>query len=809
MYLLPEKTDTDLPSNKTMSQRIYLSVGLLSASIIAFQLTLMQLLSIIQWSHFAYMVISVALLGFGASGTMLALAREWFVKQIKIALPSLMILSGISMSLIMLVSSRVFGGFDSYLLFIDRSQIWALLITYFAFFIPFFLGALAIGLVYIHYVEKIGPLYFADLLGSGVGGLFMLLLFWFFYPAQLPSFISMFPVIAGILIIPRKLRLAFIAPLIVAIILPVILIFSPPSLPMSQYKGLSKAMNLPDAEIVIKKSSPYGQIDVVRSPALRYAPGLSLTYQGTVPVRDVLFSNGNWFGPVVEWTKADTTHFLDYTTNNLPYVINKPENILLLDAGTGLFAAHALTRGVENITAVEQNRIAVNLLKNELAEMIDSMYHLPAINPVNLHSRSYLLKDESEYDLIIMPTSESFGGTSGVNALEEQYILTLEAVDEMWHRLSDDGMIAVTAWMDFPPRNTLKLLATLVETHENNSRSPVENHLVAIRGWGTISFVLKKNPVSQSDSEEIRSFCKKMYFDPVFLPDIKPEERSVYNKLQDDEFFDYADNIMSAERGEFYREYDFNIKPSTDNVPYFSQFLKLSRYDKMQEIFGQSAVPFLEIGYMVVLITFLQITAAAIILILLPLIVIGWQGGGKAYAVMHFSGIGLGFMFIEIILIQQFILYFGNPIYAAAAVLSGMLICSGAGSLVSSRISTGNRDIIKVLALVIFFIILYIILLVPLLRLTINFPLPARIFLSILFISPAAFFMGMPFPLGLRKLAEKNNTLIPWAWGINGCLSVISTALATIIAVEAGYFWVMLIAALSYGLTLIANLGKT
>jgi hypothetical protein len=792
-----------------MSKRIYLSVGLLSASIIAFQLTLMQLLSIIQWSHFAYMVISVALLGFGASGTLLALARNWFVRNIEISLPVMMILAGISMSLIMLVSSTVFGSFDSYLLFVDRSQIVGLVVAYFAFFVPFFFGALALGLMYIHYIEKIGPLYFADLLGSGIGGLIMLLMFWLFYPAQLPSAIAFFPVIAGILILPIRLRLKFIAPAIAAFILPGILVFSPPSLPVSEFKSLSRAMNLPGARIVIERSSPYGQIDVVRSPALRYAPGLSLTYQGTVPVRDVIFSNGNWFGPVVEWTRTDTTHFLDYTTNALPYQIILPSNVLLLDSGTGLFAAHALTRGVGNITAVEQNRIATGLLKNELAGMIDSMYHLPAINPVNLHSRSYLLKDDSRYDLIILPTSESFGGTSGINALEEQYILTREALDEMWNRLSDDGMIAVTAWMDYPARNTLKLLATLVETHESNSDLPVENYLAAIRGWGTISFILKRSPLTLPETQAIRNFCNTMYFDPALLPDITPGERSVYNQLQDDEFFEYIDRIMARGREDFYREYDFNIKPSTDNIPYFSQFLKLGRYDKMQDMFGQSTVPFLEIGYLVVLLTFLQITAAAVILILLPLFVIGWKGSGKLYTVLHFSGIGLGFMFLEITLIQQFILYFGNPIYAAAAVLSGMLICSGAGSLASSRLSTEKGDVVKILTLVIFFIILYIILLVPLLRITINFPLLVKIFFSILFISPAAYFMGMPFPLGLRKLSGINPTLTPWAWGINGCLSVISTALATIIAVEAGYLWVMVIAAMSYGLTLVANLIKT
>lgn len=789
-----------------MSRKLYLGVGLLSAAIIAFQLTLMQVLSIIQWSHFAYMVISVALLGFGASGTVLAIARAWFVKRIHAILPLLMVLSGASMSLIMLVSSTVFGGFDSYLLFVDRSQIYTLLITYFAFFIPFFLGALAIGLVYIHYVEKIGPLYFADLLGSGIGGLLMLLLFWIFSPSQLPSAVGLLPVAAGALLIPKELRTRFVPLLIAAVVLPVILVIKPPSLPMSQYKSLSGAMNLPDAEIVKEKSSPYGQLNVVRSPALRYAPGLSLTYTETVPVRDVIFNNGNWFGPVVEWSETDTTHFLNYTTNNLPYVIGKPGNLLLLDSGTGLFAAHALTVGVENITAVEQNRVAVNLLKNELAPMIDSMYHLPAVTPVNLHSRSYLLADDNLYDLIILPTSETFGGTSGINALEEQFIMTMESIAEMLGRLSDDGMISITSWMDYPPRNTLKLLATLVEAHEAESDAPAEDHIAAIRGWGTITFVLKKSPVTETETEYIRAFCHKMYFDPVLLPGLDPEERSVYNQLQDDDFFMYVENIMSDNREDFYKEYDFNIRPATDNIPYFSQFLKLSRYRKMGEVFGQSSVPFLEIGYLVVIITFLQITAVALILIILPLFALGWKGVGKAYTVLHFSGIGLGFMFIEITLIQQFILYFGNPIYAAAAVLSGMLICSGAGSYASSRFGTGAMDFVKVLSLVIFFIFLYILFLTPLLRTTINLPLLLKIFLSILFISPAAFFMGMPFPLGLRKLSVHNKTLIPWAWGINGCLSVISTALATIIAVEAGYLAVMLIAALSYALTLAANL---
>ncbi len=793
-----------------MTKRLFFSIGLLSASIIAFQLILMHILSIMQWNHFAYMIISVALLGFGASGTLLALKSKWLVERIRVMLPLLMILCGLSMSSILAVSEWLFGTFDSYLIFVDTDQLYSLVLTYLAFFIPFFIGALAIGLIYVAYVKKIGSLYFADLFGSGIGGLASLLLFWTFFPSQLPAVIAVFPVIAGILLIPAEKKRVFTIISLASLVLPAILYFNPPELKLSEYKSISKALDLPDAQIVKERTSPYGHIQVVSSGALRYAPGLSMRFKGEVPVRDVIYSNGDWFGPVVSWSREDTTHFLDYTTNALPFVINKPEKVMVADAGTGLFVAHSIVRGASSVAAVEQNRVAVDLLKNELAADIDSLFSHDAVRLEKLQSRSYLLSDTSSYDLIILPTIETFGGTSGIHALNEQYLLTREAFKDMWERLTDRGMIAITTWMDYPARNTLKVLGTLMSTlHEADVDDP-GRHLIAVRGWGTVTFVLKKTPVTEEQIEKVREFSSSKFFDPLFLPGIKKEERARYNMLQDDNFFELADRIFSGpeEAEKLYSEYDFNIRPSTDNRPYFSQFLKWSRLSHLAEMFGTGSVPFIEVGYLVVGITFVQITVAAIVLIILPLFFMGWRGGYRAFTVLHFSGLGLGFMFVEIVLIQRFVLYFGSPIYAAAAVLSAMLICSGAGSYFSSRIEGTHRDIVKMTGIVIIFILLYGIFLTPVLLSTITLPFLLKILFSIALIAPLAFFMGMPFPLGLRTLSVHNNTLVPWAWGINGCLSVISTALALIIAVEAGFFWVMVMAALAYGITLLANYAK-
>ncbi|MDD2475883.1 MAG: hypothetical protein PHI32_08225 [Dysgonamonadaceae bacterium] len=425
-----------------------------------------------------------------------------------------------------------------------------------------------------------------------------------------------------------------------------------------------------------------------------------------------------------------------------------------------------------------------------------------------MHSRSFLLADTSHYDLIVLPPIESFGGSSGVNALEEQYLLTVDAMNDTWNHLSDKGMIEVTSWMDYPVRNPLKILATLVETLEQNKCMEIEQHLVSIRSWGTITFVLKKTPFSSDEVSRIRSFCEQMYFDLVLLLGITSSERSAFNHLEDSSFFSYVDQIVSPERDAFYKNYDFNIRPATDNKPYFSQFLKLDRLSKLRNLFGQEAVPFLEIGYFITLLTFIQIALIAFILIIFPLFFTKWKGKGKVYTLLYFSGIGIGFMFVEIIFIQQFILYFGNPVTAASAVLSGLLISSGMGSLMSSRLKNNSRTILIILSLVIFFILFYAFILTPVLRVSISLPFLVKILFSILLISPVAFFMGMPFPIGLKHLDGHNNSLIPWAWGINGCFSVISTVLATIIAVEAGFLWVMLLASVAYGLALVASIFR-
>ncbi len=749
------------------------------------------------------MVISVALLGFGASGTALVFIKDRLVKNIDRSLPALLFLTATSMCLIMVFSGQVFGGFDSYLLFLERSHFYGLAVSYLCLFVPFFFGGMAIGLTYSHYVSHIGNLYFSDLFGSGIGGLLMLLLFWYFAPSVLPILIALLPLTAGLLLVKRdqiSRHLFFL--------LPVILVFlygitHPAKIPMSQYKSLSLALLLPDAQILDEKFSPYGQLELLRASGMRYAPGLSLNFTGNIPVQEAIYNNGNWFGPLIDASASDSIHFLDYATNALPFVLSQPERVLIPDAGTGLFAVHARSHGAKMIRAVEPNSAALEMLgKNRPAGQEDILF-------VHRYPRSYLMEDTGTYDLIMLPMIESFGGSSGIQALQPQYLFTEQAFGDMWQRLSPEGMISVTVWMDYPARNSLKILATLVESLSKlDPEKKPEKHILAIRSWGTVTFVLKKSPVSPDEIRKIREFCQQRNFDPLLLPDLNADERSHFNQLQDHTFFELTNRLMQGDREELYRNYDFQIRPATDNKPYFSQFLKLDRLSKMNDIFGQGSVPFLEVGYLIVLLTFFQIALSAILLILIPLFFIGFKGDKKAFTIVHFSSIGIGFMFVEMMLIEQLTLYFGHPIYAAAAVLSGMLLFAGLGSFFSEKIVKTKVNFKLILATIVLFITLLAFFLNPLIRATISQPTVVKIVIVILATGPLAFLMGIPFPSGLRFLSKSNQNLIPWAWGINGSFSVISAALVSLISVSYGFLYVMIIAALAYFCTFLIQVSQ-
>jgi len=582
-------------------------------------------------------------------------------------------------------------------------------------------------------------------------------------------------------------------------------ISEPPALVLSDYKSLSKTLHVGEAKIVHERESPYGFMQVLSSPSLRYAPGLSLAYPERIPVTKAVFNNGDWFGAIVPWPGEARESFLDFTTGALPYAIGTRERVLLLDAGTGSHVSQALDQGARQVTAVEPHPVALSLLRRELAGETGNLFRHPSVTFRNLAARTFLHMDRTRHDLILLPTLGAFGGASGLQAVREQYLLTGESFRQIWGKLNPQGVVSVTCWMDYPLRGPLRILATLAEGLEGEGVVNIRDHLAAVRGWGTVTFVVKKTPLTAADVEKIRQFCRRLLFDPAHLPGLRTEERAKYNGLQDGSFFLYLDAILSPARERFYDDYAFNVRPATDNRPYFSQFLRLKSVPHLAGIYGIRSFPFLEAGYLLVLLTLLLVTVTAVILILLPLHFLPRRRRRRMGVLLYFSGLGIGYMFVEIVLIQRFLLYFGNPIHAAATVISGMLVWSGIGSLLSARWVRKRERALCVFGLIVLFILADSLLLMPLLQATLSLPPAVKIILALLLIAPASLVMGVPFPLGIRLLSGAADHEIPWAWGINGCLSVVGAVLAAVIAVEAGFSQVMILAAAAYGMTLLGG----
>lgn len=781
--------------------RLATSLAILSSALIGYQLVLMQVLSVVQWHHFAYMIISVALLGFGASGTVIALARPWFIRRFNLVVPPAMIGSGVAMPLAARLAQADAARFDSYVLFADPTQFGALVVTYLLFFIPFFLGALAVGLILVRHAKEAGTYYYANLLGSGLGALTALLFMWILKPALLPPAMGLMAVFSGAILIPRRYRMWLVPATAVGVLICIWYIARPMHLQPSEYKDLSRTLDLPGSTIELEESSPYGLVQVVSAEALRHAPGLSLAFRGEIPVRKAVFNNGNWYGPV---TAADSVHILDYSTAVLPYVIGSPRSVLDLDAGTAGNTAQALANGAERVTLVEPHGAVVSLLRNELAADTDSLLHLRGVTVHHQEPRTYLAASDELYDLITRPIVGAFGGTLGLTALQEQYGLTVESFELMWRRLEADGMISVTSWMDHPYRNPLKLLATLVEALERADVDHPPAHIAAVRSWGTVTYVVRRTPLYGEDIARVREAANRLSFDPLLLPDISQDERNRRNVLEDARFFMLVDRIVAGDR-DLFGEYDFRIKPATDNRPYFSHFLKWGAVPELLENFEAVSLPFIELGTLITAATFVQIVFAAIILIILPLFSLRWWGGGKTWTLLYFSGLGLGYLFVEMVLIQRFVLYLGHPIYAVAAVLAAILIFSGVGSAVSQRIQATGGAMASAAGLVVVLVIFYALFLLPFIDATIALPLLWKGLLTLLIVAFPAFVMGMPFPLGLRRLRNRRIDHLPWAWAVNGCVSVVSAALAALLSLQFGFVAVMLIAAGAYGMVAVVS----
>ena len=492
----------------------------------------------------------------------------------------------------------------------------------------------------------------------------------------------------------------------------------------------------------------------------------------------------------------------DLVTSALPYHLLDQPQVLILGAGGGADVLQALYQGAPRIHAVELNPQVVDLVSDKFADFSGAPFADARVSVHIDEARGFVTGNDEKYDLIQLALLDSFSASAaGLYALRENYLYTVEAVDEILAALRPGGILAITRWIRLPPRDGLKIFATAVAALERADVAEPGKQLLMIRGWNTSTLLVSNQVFSASQIEQVREFSSQRWFDLIHYPGIKAAEANQFNQLQQAWYFNAAHALLGDQREQFFADYKFNIRPATDNRPYFFYFLKWSALPEILTLRGRGGLPLLEQGYLILIATLAQAALASLVLILLPLWL--WKRRNKAVSgdrwrvIVYFFSIGTAFMMIEIAFIQKFTLFLSNPLYAVAVVLGAFLIFAGLGSAMSGRL--GRRaPVAWPVAGIVVLSVAYLFLLPPLFRWLMPLHDVSKILISTGLIAPLAFLMGMPFPLGLSRVARQSAPLIPWAWGINGCASVLSAIIATIVAIHAGFIAVVLLAVVLY-----------
>jgi spermidine synthase len=785
-----------------------MAVGLVSAGVLGYEVLLARLFSIIQWYHFAYMVISIALLGYGTSGTFLALARFRLEARADAAFAAFAALFGISAVVCFALGQRL--PFNALELIWDPRQLLWLGALYAILIVPFFCGAVCIGLALACFAEPVGRIYRADLLGAGIGALGILGLLFLVLPSRALELVGALGLLAAALVSFGAPRARGRATLYAAGALAMAFALPPTwtALQPSPYKGLSQALRVPGAVVEARRSSPLGLLSAVRSREIpfRHAPGLSLNNLIEPAAQIGVFTDGEGLSPITTFDgDLAPLAYLDFTTGALPYHLLERPAVLVLGAGGGADVLLALYHGAPRIDAVELNPQLVGLVRERYADFAGQLYARPEVRVRIGEARGFVAASEDRYDMIQVPLLDAFAAAAaGTVSLNASFVYTIEAFETYLAHLAPGGYLAITRWLKLPPRDSAKLFLTALRALERRGVAEPARQLALIRSWETTTLLVKNGPLSPADIAEIRTFADARSFDLAYYPGMGAAEANRYNLLQEPYFFEAAQGLIENPE-EFLARYKFDLRPATDDRPYFFDFFKWQALPELWAVSAQSGGALLDWGYLILAATLVQAALLSVVLVLLPL----WlgmatrPGAGRWRIALYFGAIGLAFLFVEIASIQRFMLFLAHPLYAIGVVLAGFLLFAGLGSGVAPALEqrlAGRR--IEALALaigaIVVLAIVYIQALPPLFAALVGLPDLAKILLSLALIAPLAFFMGMPFPLALARLRADAPQFVPWAWGINGCASVLAAIMATLLAMTFGTRVVVLIAAALY-----------
>ncbi len=788
---------------KTVSERIFLSpyalvvIALISCSMLIYEILLTRIIALRLYFHFAFLVISNCLLGIGASGTMIAIFQESWKRRSRLLVT---LFSGLY--LVSLVFTYVFLC-KFYIP--DDLSLWrsADLYRFFVYntvaAVPFFFAGTVVGMILTFHAERIATVYFVDLIGAGIGCFLCPFLLSGFGAGGCIVVVFLLALTAGVIAFPAGRKKAVVAGGIGLGIVGLWLLptfdqkFPVPGktlLDFTDETQLSVGKN-----IELSEWSAIGRIDMASvDETNRLIRGLGNRVAGTPPIPEQKIvlqdgAAGTFFTNFSEHPEA--LRLLERSMYSIPMQLKDRPRVLIIGAGGGHDMWAAKIHGASFIKGIELHQSIVDIHSELLPEYSKLLLDDPNVHLVCAEGRSALLRDKETYDIIQMTVSDTWTAlTSGAYMLAESYLYTTEAMQNIYAHLAQDGLLHMIRHGGLT--ENLRMLANINTAMEAEGVSDFDKSIICIRNKYMMSILFKKGRFSEDELSRMARFARENGLEIVSMPN-----RGFGNML---ETF-----IRTTDKSGFIERYWNNISPTTDDKPYFFFFMKWSNLLH----FGQSSMepvvefpPVATVSSMFIVYQLVLSTALSLFLILLPLIVFSRKRVKRTWAgrsLVYFAGLGLGFIAIEVIIIQKLTLFLGHPLYSTTVTLFSVLVFTGFGSLFSARwFQAPDRKIWLVPLGLAVLLISFIFISPQLVASCIHVPLPLRIAITMSILAPIGLLLGVPFAYGIRILNIQNPTLIPWAWAVNGCSTVIGAILTVILSMNFGFNAVLCIAVLIY-----------
>jgi hypothetical protein len=810
-----------------------LAIFVLAMSVLVLEVTLTRIFSVVTYHHFTYLIIGLALLGFGAAGTVLTINRRFAGEALN---PTLLAdcawLFGLFVMISFLCMTKI--SFDPIALYEsgDLLQPFRLLFLLILAALPFFFGGLCIGYLVSKSGDEINQLYFFDLMGAGFGSLGAL--FAINYLGA-PSTVFWVAFAACLVAVPLggrvkgHIRWRYPLTAAAAAILALLTVFDDNAVPVpfAPSKVASK-------HVTEHRWHAVARVDVAE-PSEGYPPFggvLSRVYDRVHPpltFRHVFQDGGAPTGIIklLDQDPREMTIFGHYL-QGCAYVIRPKSAALIIGPGGGVDVAIAFHYGSRHVTAVDINPWIIDYVQNKYNQFAGGLYRRSDVDVICAEGRHFLTATKTKFDVIQLSGVDTFSAlASGAYALSENYLYTREAISDMLDHLTENGVLSFSRYLFTPPRETLRLSITArVALRERGIENPEKHILVIASHKGTspppwAETLIKLEPFTSGEVAALLSWAGRLRFDVIYNPLLPYNPGGPYDALEKTDTFDpilcaqQFNAVLRADGDEFkrfVRSYSYNIKPSVDDSPFFFNYYRLKSLLKpFAPTLGGFSMVKLPLGLMILLACLLQIVVLSGLFILLPMRgrLATLRGKmGKVHIFVYFASIGLGFIAVEIMLLQKLMVFLGGPTYSMAVTLFSLLVFCGLGSFLAKRLTSARLRVAGVSVLILLAAI------VVVTMWFLNHVLPhlmslshlMRCLLGVIVLMPIGLLMGMPFPTGIRMAERIDAGLVPWAWCVNACSTVLGSVASILIAMFVGLTNVAYGATMIYMLAMLALL---